>query len=305
MEYPKRGAFFASRFCRILQKSCAAQEIGRDACLLLVFIAQTEDAARYAGPVRFWNSQLLETMGYRSPKQLVTDRQRAIDHGWLEYWRNDNRSVGYYFVTIPERFRDVTDSPMEEPIRSAGGTNNGTNSGTNVGSNVVRMLPECGVECGSNVGSYSIPTPIPTPGPPPPPQEADDEEEDEKAPGVKSVKAFRQELSAAWNATASELHLSRVVAFSDQRRSALRARLRDPFWREHWRDALNAIRDCPFLLGQGERGWVIDFDFFLRPNTASAILEGKYNRKSPKAAAKSKVQDVAERMQRIIAGENQ
>jgi hypothetical protein len=30
---------------------------------LIVHIAHTEDAARYRGPVRFWNSQLVETLG--------------------------------------------------------------------------------------------------------------------------------------------------------------------------------------------------------------------------------------------------
>src|SRR5690349_14190317 len=81
--YPKRSAFFAHRFVRVLHKSCAAQDIGPDACYLLCIIAHTEDAARYSGPVRFWRTQLMETMGITSPKRLIELRRRAIERGWL------------------------------------------------------------------------------------------------------------------------------------------------------------------------------------------------------------------------------
>ena len=59
--YPKRESFFAHRLTRLLFKGCAAQEIGQYAVLLVIQIAHTEDAARYQGPVRFWNSQLMAT----------------------------------------------------------------------------------------------------------------------------------------------------------------------------------------------------------------------------------------------------
>jgi hypothetical protein len=122
-EYPKRHSHFAHRFVRILHKSCAAQDIGPTACYLLCVIAHTEDAGRYAGPARFWNSQLSETMGFRSPQQLVRERNRAIAGGWLVYYREGTRAVGNYFVTIPERFADLSDSAIERPIHSKNGTN--------------------------------------------------------------------------------------------------------------------------------------------------------------------------------------
>lgn len=136
-DYPKRGSHFAHKFVRIVHKSCACQLIGRDAVLLCIFIAHTEDAARYSGPVRFWNSQLSETMGFRSPKQLQKARAKAVEAGWLVYLERGTRAVGEYFVDIPQQYSAVTSSPMvddfDESILSADGTNSGTNSGTQSG----------------------------------------------------------------------------------------------------------------------------------------------------------------------------
>ena len=135
--YPKRDRFFAHKFTRRLMKSCAAMDIGRDACLLLTYVAHTEDAARYSGPVRFWNDQLSNVLGFNSPKQLVNARTKAVEGGWLVYSRHHNRGVGRYWVTIPKQFDDLDDSLIEEvddellSNHSAGGTNQEVNHSTN------------------------------------------------------------------------------------------------------------------------------------------------------------------------------
>lgn len=125
-DYPKRDPFFAHRFVRLLQKSCAAMEIGPNACLLLCYIAHTEDAVRYSGPVKFWNEQLMTTMGFKSPKQLNDCRKRAVEAGWLVYERSGHRQVGKYWVAIPAEFEGLDDSVIE-PIHSEYGTNSGMN----------------------------------------------------------------------------------------------------------------------------------------------------------------------------------
>jgi hypothetical protein len=145
-------------------------DIGQSACLLLVYIAHTEDAARYSGPVRFWNEQLMTTLGYRSPKQLNAARDAAIKDGWLVYDRKHTRAVGRYFVTIPEQFEDLTDTIIEDTL-SAGGTNSGTNSGTRKGARKGRIAEreraqerkEKGIESGKP--SYPVPDPVPNPLP--------------------------------------------------------------------------------------------------------------------------------------------
>jgi hypothetical protein len=173
--YPKRDSHFAHRFCRVLHKSCAAQDIGRDACYLLTVIAHTEDAARYSGAVRYWNTQLEQTMGFTSPKQLNNARRVAMEAGWLVYEREHDRGVGHYFVTIPARYLSLSDSPIEGEETtvslSPGGNDvanftspDGKESGKGTSNSAISLSPggmDCGKDCGKESGKPSIPIPIP------------------------------------------------------------------------------------------------------------------------------------------------
>lgn len=111
--YPSREPFYAHRLTRLLFKSCAAQSIGQDAVLLIIHIAHTEDAARYQGPVRFWNSQLNEVLGFRSPKTLNNARTKAVQAGWLIYERKHDRTDGRYWTCIPQSVLAFDDEPIE------------------------------------------------------------------------------------------------------------------------------------------------------------------------------------------------
>lgn len=111
--YPKREAYFAHRFVRLLHKSCSIQEVGLDGFALLVIIAHTEDAIRYKGPVGFWNQTLLETLGLSKWDQLAKARQKCIDKGWLQYHGDGKRTPGQYFVTIPDQYLQIDDGPID------------------------------------------------------------------------------------------------------------------------------------------------------------------------------------------------
>ena len=63
------------------------------------------------------------------------------------------------------------------------------------------------------------------------------------------------------------------------RTTALRSRLKDPAWRDSWQAALVQGGTSAFLRGENERGWRADVDWFLRPDTVTKILEGKYGSK--------------------------
>ncbi|OYP38904.1 hypothetical protein [Rhodopirellula sp. MGV] len=164
MEYPKnRGAFFAHRLVRVLFKSCAIQDIGHHAATLIIHIAHTEDSARYQGAIRFWNSQLMDVLGFKSPKQLNAARNAAVESGWLHYERESGRKVGRYWTTIPPEVSQFDDSPIE-PIHSESGTNSGMNNGTNSGklSESGKVIhSESGTHCGMQSGKPSIPIPYP------------------------------------------------------------------------------------------------------------------------------------------------
>lgn len=158
MNYPKREPFFAHKFVRLLTKSCAAQDIGLNAFALLCVIAHQEDSARYSGPVRFWNEQLMNVLGFKSPKQLNDCRAKAIQFGWLGYERSGNREVGRYAVTIPEGFEGLDDSPIES-IRSV----NHSESGTNKERIAERLGDESRNESVRESGKPSVPSPVPVP----------------------------------------------------------------------------------------------------------------------------------------------
>ena len=79
------------------------------------------------------------------------------------------------------------------------------------------------------------------------------------------------ELLARWNS-----QMRRSDRMTDKRRHALRSRLKDAWWAENWREALERATDMPFLHGENERGWRADLDWFLKPDSATRIMEGKY-----------------------------
>lgn len=157
-EYPKREQFFAHKFVRLLTKSCAAQDIGLNAFALLCVIAHQEDSARYSGPVRFWNEQLMNVLGFKSPKQLNDCRSKAVKCGWLHYERSGNREVGRYAVLIPKCFEGIDDAPIE-PIHSV----IHSESGTNTERITERIGDGTRNESVTESGKPSIPIPSPIP----------------------------------------------------------------------------------------------------------------------------------------------
>jgi len=62
-----------------------------------------------------------------------------------------------------------------------------------------------------------------------------------------------------------------------KRKTSLRARWGEKWWQENWKDALMRAAESEFLRGDNDRGWTITIDFFLKPDTATHILEGKYD----------------------------
>jgi hypothetical protein len=85
------------------------------------------------------------------------------------------------------------------------------------------------------------------------------------------------DLRALWNAEADP-RLPRWRELTPKRSQQAAARLREHPLAE-WRIILGRINGSPFCLGQNDRGWKADVEFFLRPDTATRVLEGKYDPK--------------------------
>ncbi len=78
----------------------------------------------------------------------------------------------------------------------------------------------------------------------------------------------------AWNA----LGLQQVTKLTPNSRRAcmLRARVRE-YGTEAVLQAIEKIRQSAFLRGQNAKGWVITFEWFVRPNNFPKVLEGNYD----------------------------
>ncbi len=101
------------------------------------------------------------------------------------------------------------------------------------------------------------------------------EEEAEEASPNGSPLPFRSEVVNAWNEMASTVKLP-SCRLTDARKQALATRSKDPWWVENYTAAIAKIPTTPFLLGTNDRRWRADFDFFIRPDTVTKIMEGKY-----------------------------
>lgn len=106
--------------------------------------------------------------------------------------------------------------------------------------------------------------------------ETETEAETTKPPIVpQGGRASPELVMDCWNSMASQCGLPPVMRMTAQRRKHISARI-DPWWQEHWQEALEKIPTRRFLIGDNERGWKADFDWFIRPDTVAKLIEGKY-----------------------------
>lgn len=81
-----------------------------------------------------------------------------------------------------------------------------------------------------------------------------------------------------WN-TLEEFGITPVKRMTSKREQAVKARIRQ----NHMDDILEAIeniRHSSFLQGQNKEGWMITFDWFLKPGNFAKVFEGNYLDKS-------------------------
>jgi hypothetical protein len=300
--YPQREQFFAHRFVRLLHKAAVAAEIGRDAFSLLVVIVHTEDAMRYRGPAKFWNSQLVETLGFTKWDQFDKARRRAIESGWLQYSGNGKRTSGEYFVTIPAGYESVSDSPLEPTCTLVNpengykdGYDHGYKDGYKQGIIEGTNRGQTGVQTGDKQGEPSIPIPNPNPIPIPENTIAPETGEVAKATPA-SVGKKREAAPISYIADQFVAAFGGRLHITPKRIKAANTRWQDAWWRDHWQEALDRGSGSAFLRGENDTGWKCDIDWFLKPDSVARILEGKYD-----GAGKPRQQTAAERREQLNA----
>ncbi len=82
------------------------------------------------------------------------------------------------------------------------------------------------------------------------------------------------EVFEAWNEIKGVTHARQMT---DNRKKSLRARLADSTWCQNWKPAMSRVAKSAFCTGANDSGWRADIDWFLRPDTVTKVMEGKYD----------------------------
>lgn len=96
-----------------------------------------------------------------------------------------------------------------------------------------------------------------------------------------------------WNTLAFELGLPKAQKLDPERKSKIRARMRDAGGLAGWRDALTKIRGSPFLRGE-KKDFRATLDFVLGKENFKKIMEGNYDAKSARNTTPEKSPWIAE-----------
>ena len=90
-------------------------------------------------------------------------------------------------------------------------------------------------------------------------------------------KPIHLEFQEFWNSHAG---LPSIREMSATRISALKQRLQSPYWERDWKNAIARISRSHFCLGGNDRQWTANVDYFLRPDSLTKIMEGKFDDKN-------------------------
>jgi len=112
---------------------------------------------------------------------------------------------------------------------------------------------------------------------PPTPQRGNGSEGDEAASTATAASKVPPvpyaDVLNEWNMQAIAHGFRKSLRMSPKLKSMLSTRWRTEFWRERWRDAVRLVHTRPFNLGENDRGWKADLEWFLRPGQIDKILE--------------------------------
>ena len=84
-----------------------------------------------------------------------------------------------------------------------------------------------------------------------------------------------EEIVRHWNTLPDPIAKIAKISSRGDRRKLLNARIKD-YGIENIHNAIEEIPKSDFLMGKGNKGWSISFDWFVRPNNFPKVLEGNY-----------------------------
>ena len=89
-------------------------------------------------------------------------------------------------------------------------------------------------------------------------------------------------------------NLPQVKVISDARKKAIK-KFQQTFTLEQFGEICRVANESEFLTGNNDRGWKADFDFLLRVDKATSILEGKYSGKTSGFKTNNPFMEILER----------
>lgn len=286
--YPKRPPYFAHKFVRRLTKSCAAMEIGPEACYLLTVIAFQEDSCRYKRAVMYYDEQLAALVGAGTERTLARYRVKAVEAGWLHYEAGRKRVPGRYWVTIPEHAEVFDDSPIGVDDAICDDTNAEkppTNGRRNRRETVVERAEQLSEQPPDNCRTF-IPNPIPIPIPMggesqrahehPPPFDAHpppDPADDIQIPADPHFDwlTIEREFLEVWNNSPDTCRYKAMRGFQ--------SRFRQAWLDEDWRkDCYRAIARLSTSYWAGKK---LGLGQFLQPAFCEELLGGRFDNHEP------------------------
>lgn len=88
-----------------------------------------------------------------------------------------------------------------------------------------------------------------------------------------------ERIVTAWNDLPSVISKIIKITAGSKRDKMIKARLKD-YSVDEILSAISEIRKSDFLLGKGQKGWVITFDWFILPTNFQKVLEGNYRNRT-------------------------
>lgn len=100
-----------------------------------------------------------------------------------------------------------------------------------------------------------------------------------KEDNIKEKEEKRKEVVEVYNSICT--NLSKIQKITDKRKKTIDAFIKE-FTIDQFKEICEKANTTDFLIGKNDRGWKADFDFLMRIDKATAILEEKYNTSSKK-----------------------
>lgn len=93
------------------------------------------------------------------------------------------------------------------------------------------------------------------------------------AVGPESEDTPHKAFVSAWNALGKPF--AKIEDWHPKRQQMLRSRWGEPYFREHWQDALQVMQRLNWCRGETDRGWVANVEYFLKPGKVANLIEQK------------------------------